>query len=290
LLQSLRAMKLASSHCRLVLLGAVFALSLNQDNSTMAVKTWTALPPLEQWKPSGLARSLYGTVERIGAALRVDIEGLENIPKGRALLVANHAFGWDVLFVMSHVFRERGRPLWVLGEHLFWRIPGLRTLARELNTVDGSRENLEQLLAHEQWVLVLPGGLREAVKPRELRYRLLWGERYGFIRAAIRQQAPIIPVAAIGADEIFDFVGDAYGRGRRWLGLERFPIPLPARLLPWPRRVPLRYVIGQALTPPAGPERADDELTVRRFRHEVAGALHELIDVALARRAGLQNM
>jgi 1-acyl-sn-glycerol-3-phosphate acyltransferase len=255
----------------------------------MAGKTWTTLPPLEQWNPSGRARRLYGLVERLGAALRVDIEGLENIPEGRALFVANHAFGWDALFVMSRVFRDRERPLWVLGEHLFWRIPGLRTLARELNTVDGSRENLEQLLAHEQWVLVLPGGLREAVKPRELRYRLLWGERYGFVRAAIRQQAPILPVAAIGSDEIFDFVGDAYGRGRRWLGLERFPVPLPARLLPWPRRVPLRYVIGEALTPPAGPEGADDDRVVRRFRHEVAGALHELIDVALARRAGLQD-
>ena len=50
----------------------------------------------------------------------------------------------------------------------------------------------------------------EALKPRELRYRLLWGHRYGFIRAAIRNRTPISPLAAIGSDELFDFVGDAY--------------------------------------------------------------------------------
>ncbi len=65
---------------------------------------------------------------------------------------------------------------------------------------------------------MLPGGLREAVKPSALRYRLLWGDRVGFVRAAIRNQAPVVPLATLGGDEIFDFVGDAYARGRRWLG------------------------------------------------------------------------
>lgn len=57
-------------------------------------------------------------------------------------------------------------------------------------------------------VLVLPGGLCEAVKPHELRYRLLWGHRYGFVRAALRHGAPLVPVASLGADDIIHLVGD----------------------------------------------------------------------------------
>jgi hypothetical protein len=52
--------------------------------------------------------------------------------------------------------------------------------------------------------------------------------------------------------------------------------------------VPLEYLIGEALPPHVGPEQSDDEVALRRYRHEVAGALHELIDGALARRAGIE--
>jgi hypothetical protein len=95
-------------------------------------------------------------------------------------------------------------------------------------------------------------------------------------------------MASIGADELFDFVGDAYARGERWFGLRGVPVPLPARILPWPRRVSLKFVIGEPLAPPLVPAGDADENLVRRFRHEVAGALHELIDVALAQRAGIR--
>jgi 1-acyl-sn-glycerol-3-phosphate acyltransferase len=254
-----------------------------------APSPWLTLPPLEGYQASARAERLYDAIERIGRGLDVRIEGIERIPEGRALIVANHAFGWDVLFVMARLFHQRGRTLWALGEHVFWKFPGLRLLARELGTVDGSPHNLDQLLEHDQPVLVLPGGLREAVKPRELRYRLLWGHRYGFVRAALRHRAPIVPMACVGSDELFDFVGDAFARGERWLGRRGIPVPLPARLVPWPRRVPLEYVIGDPVPPGLGPECQDDEVALRRVRHEVAGALHELLDSALARRAGIDR-
>lgn len=252
-----------------------------------AQSSWLTLPALDADTASPRARRLYGAIDRIGRRLDVRIEGIERIPKGRGLIVANHAFGWDVLFVMARLHRECGRKLWALGDHSFWKFPGLRQIARDLGTVDGSPHNLDQLLERDQLVLVLPGGLREAVKPRELRYRLLWGDRHGFARAAIRHRAPIVPMACLGADELFDFVGDAFDRGERWLGRRGIPIPLPARLLPWPRRVALEYVIGEPLWPGVGPEQQDDGAAVHRFRHEVAGALHELLDNALARRAGV---
>src|SRR4051812_8602576 len=162
------------------------------------------------------AEHFFGKIDRLARRFEVDVDGMEHLPAGRGLIVANHAFGWDVVFAMAAVWREQRRPVWVLGEHLWWKVPFVRRLAAGIGTVDGTPENVDRLLAQDQLVMVLPGGLREAVKPRELRYQLLWGQRYGFIHAAIRNQAPIIPLASVGTDELFDFVGNPYQRGRRW--------------------------------------------------------------------------
>ena len=106
-------------------------------------------------------------------------------------------------------------------------------------------------------------------------------------RAALRNRAPMVPLAALGADELFDFFGNSYDRGRRWLGAKRFPIPLPTRILPIPHRVRLRYVIGDPLPPPAPPEQANDPEVLRTARYLILAALQELIDTELARRVGV---
>lgn len=243
--------------------------------------------PTGLFDPEARARA-YAYVNKLARLLRVEVTGLDNVPSGGGLFVANHTFGWDVVFVMSAVWHARHRTLWALGEHVWWQFPFIRRIATTLGTVDGTPENADELLKRDELVLVLPGGLREAVKPRELRYRLLWGNRYGFIRAAIRHHAPIVPVACIGADDLFDFVGNAYRRGERLLRRPGIPIPLPTRILPIPHLVRLRFVIGEPMLPGYEPREADDQAVLRRFRHEVEGALAEIIEIELARRVGIE--
>jgi 1-acyl-sn-glycerol-3-phosphate acyltransferase len=234
-----------------------------------------------------VAQGFYQAVSRLSRVARAEVVGVENVPRGRAMIIANHTFGFDVMIPMAAVWQSTGRPVWALGEHAWWKFPFLRRLAAAVGTVDGTPKNADRLLSHEEIILVLPGGLREAVKPRELRYRLLWGERYGFVRAAIRNQAPIVPLACIGADDFFDFVGNAYRRGQRLLRRTGIPLPLPSRILPIPHLVRLRFVFGEPIPPPSPPELADDDVAVRRLRHEVEGAIHELIERELAHRAGI---
>lgn len=234
-----------------------------------------------------VAEPFFAAVERLGHTFQIEVDGLHQLPTGRGLIVANHAFGFDVVFAMAAVWRTLKRPVWVLGEHLWWRVPYVRRIAAAVGTVDGTPENIDRLLASDELVLVLPGGLREAVKPRELRYQLLWGRRYGFVRAALRHQAPIIPLASVGTDELFDFVGNPYVRGARWLGRRGIPIPLPSRILPIPHRVHTRLLFGESIAPRG---RAEDEHNfglVRSMRREVEGALHEMIEVELAKRLGI---
>lgn len=228
-------------------------------------------------------------IERVGRRLHIDVAGIERLPPGRALLVANHAFGFDVAFVMARIHAQTGRRIWGLGEHTWWMIPWLRKLAAAVGTVDGTQENVDKLLSADELVLVLPGGMREAMKPRELHYRLLWGHRYGFVRAALRNKAPIVPLACLGSDDMFDLVGNAFARARK-LKLP-FPLPRPAHLVPVPHFHPFRFVIGEPIpvdeyAKTGGP---DDETLVRRIRREVEGALHEIFEEELARRAHFSN-
>jgi 1-acyl-sn-glycerol-3-phosphate acyltransferase len=233
------------------------------------------------------ARRFHALVHAVARVARAHVSGLEKLPRGRALIVANHTFGWDVMVPMAKVYCETQRPVWALGEHAWWKVPFVRRLAAAVGNVDGTPENADKLLSREELVLVLPGGLREAVKPHELRYRLLWGRRFGFVRCAIRNRAPIVPLACVGGDDVFEFVGDAYARGRRWLGRRGIPIPFPTRVLPIPHRVRITFAFGDPIETNARPEDADDPAVLTRVRHEVEGALHELIEIELARRAGI---
>ena len=236
----------------------------------------------------------YRAIDWVAAHWHIEIVGSDSLPEGGALIVANHAFGWDVMFPMAAVWRTQRRPIWALGEHLWWKVPYLRKLAAAVGTVDGVPDNADKLLARGELVLVLPGGLREAVKPRELRYRLLWGHRYGFIRSAIRSQVPIVPLLSIGADEIFDLVGNAdtrgarwLGRAARWVGSPHLPLPRVASLLPIPHRVHLKYVFGEPIFPRFSIDHENDLKALRSMRHEVEGALHEMIEQELAKRVGI---
>jgi 1-acyl-sn-glycerol-3-phosphate acyltransferase len=231
------------------------------------------------------ADRFFRLVERAGERLGVEFSGLEHVPDGAAILVMNHAFGWDAMLPMAALRRFHRRRVWVLGEHLWWKLPFLRTLAARVGTVDGTPQNVDELLAAGELVLLLPGGLREALKPSELRYRLLWGTRYGFVRAAIRHKAPLVPVAGIGADEVFELAGDAFARGRKWLRRD-FPLPRPAWGLPIVHRRALRYMLGEPVQPTLVPGE-DEEKAVRRIRREVRGAIEEMLDEELARRLGV---
>lgn len=235
---------------------------------------------------SALSTGPAHAIDWLARRLSVEVVGLDRLPKGRALLVANHAFGfWDLALAVARIRAATGRDVHALGEHLWWKIPVVRRLAHASGIVDGTPANVDALLREDKLVLVLPGGLREALKPRELRYRLLWGHRYGFIRAAMRNDAPIVPLACIGGDDLFDLVGDAFARGKRWhLGI---PIPRLAHVVHF-HPTHLRFVVGE---PILGRERGNehDFRVVKSVRREVEGALHELIEDELARRIGFDD-
>jgi 1-acyl-sn-glycerol-3-phosphate acyltransferase len=136
--------------------------------------------------------------------------GIENIPRRRpSLFVGNHTlFSLDAPMMLVELYIRRRFVLRALGDHVHFRIPLWRDLLRRYGVVDGTRDNCARLMAAGESVLVFPGGAREVFKHKGEKYQLLWGDRVGFARMAIQYRYPIVPFAAVGAEEAFDIVLD----------------------------------------------------------------------------------
>jgi len=111
---------------------------------------------------------------------------------------------------------------------------------------------------------VLQGACREAVKPHHFAISAALGHRYGFVRAALRNRAPLVPLASIGTDEVFDFtvtLTSAVSAGC----VPPSPSHCPVRILPIPHFVKVHFTVGEPYRCDQGPERRQDMRIVRRL-------------------------
>lgn len=171
---------------------------------------------------------------------RVSVEGLEHIPDGPVLVVGNHNGGLmapDMFALMVAWWRRFGVEARAYGlMHDFpFRIPVVGPVMARLGAVHARPDNAVELLRRGAKVLVYPGGDIDAFKPWKRRHEIVFGERTGFIRVALKMGVPIVPVVSAGAHEGFRVLSD--GRSivrragiKRLTRLEAFPIAL---CLPW---------------------------------------------------------
>ena len=183
----------------------------------------------------------------------------ERARSGGALLVSNHsgALPPDAAMITKAIREEHphGRPLNITVEHFFKGYPGFSMLIPKIGCVAAHPANVHRLLFdEEQLVLVFPEGRKGTEKLYKDRYRLRRFGRGGFVEAAMRAEAPIVPVCVVGAEEAAPVFAQL-GLLKRLTGLLYFPITptfphfgllgmlgyLPAKFKhPLPRADPLR--------------------------------------------------
>src|SRR6059036_3860333 len=138
---------------------------------------------------------------------RVEVEGIDNVPSDSGgLLVSNHAGALppDAAMIGKAIREEHTnpRPLYLTVEHFFKGYPGFSMLIPKIGGVAAHPANVHRLLYDErQLVLVFPEGRKGTEKLVKDKYRLRRFGRGGFVEAAMRAQAPIVPVAVVGAEE-----------------------------------------------------------------------------------------
>jgi 1-acyl-sn-glycerol-3-phosphate acyltransferase len=160
---------------------------------------------------------------------RAEVEGMENVPDaGGALIVSNHAGALppDAAMIAKAIREEHPhpRPVHVTVEHFFKGYPGFSMLLPKVGCVAAHPANVHRLLFdEEQLVLVFPEGRKGTEKLFKDRYRLRRFGRGGFVEAAMRAQAPIVPVCVVGAEESAPVFAQV-GLLKRLTGLLYFPI------------------------------------------------------------------
>jgi 1-acyl-sn-glycerol-3-phosphate acyltransferase len=171
---------------------------------------------------------------------RGEVRGLGNIPEsGPVLLVGNHSGGNltpdTIVFTLAfNTYFGVERAFYQLAHNLVLATPTLGYL-RKFGTVAASPGNARKALRAGAALLVYPGGDYEAHRPSWESSRIDFDRRKGFIRLALEQDVPIVPVVSIGGQETAMFLtrGD---RLARLLALDRMfrlkvlPISIAA---PW---------------------------------------------------------
>ena len=208
--------------------------------------------------------------------------GLEHIPAtGPLLFVGNHTiFGvLDAPMMLYELYSKRGIYLRALGDHMHFQIPFWGGLLRRYGVVDGTRANCARLMRAGHAILVFPGGGREVAKRRGEKYQLIWKNRVGFARLAIRYRCPIVPFAAVGAEEAFDILLDANDLLRSPLGamLDRLgvrtdvimPIVKGIGPTPLPRPERLYFHFAPPIDPRKFEGRYQDDEACYALRREV---------------------
>jgi 1-acyl-sn-glycerol-3-phosphate acyltransferase len=190
------------------------------------------------------ARHIFLTVAFLHRKyFRSEVHGIENVPHGRVLLVANHAgqIPIDGSLIAAAMFMDAEPPRIVRAMVEKWAVglPFMSMLFARVGQVVGVPENAERLLAQGEALLVFPEGVRGIAKTFDHRYQLAdFG--LGFMRLAVETDTPIVPVAVVGGEEQYISVANVDGLAKL-LGVPAFPI-LPQLLIPGGQfPLPTRY-------------------------------------------------
>lgn len=230
----------------------------------------------------------YSLAYQIYRYFRPVVTGMENLPAGRVLVIANHSgqLPFDGLVVQVACLLEADPPrlLRPMAERWFPTLPFVSEAFYRSGVVLGDPINCRNLLEADNGILVFPEGARGSGKTWDHRYQLVPFGR-GFLRLALQTGTPILPVAVIGAEESIISVADLKGLARA-LGMPYFPVPAllpllgPLAYLPLPTQF---HVHMGELMHFNGPFDDEDEAIDAKV-DTVMARIQAMLDDGLARR------
>ncbi len=203
---------------------------------------------IDEWDPEHIRRTLPFNRALVRTYFRSEVIGMENIPDGPSLLVGNHSGGTLIAdtFAFAYEFYDHFGPdrrFHQLAHDLAARLPGIGGTMRKYGVLAANHDNAKKAFRAGAPVLVYPGGDWETFRPTWHSDRIEFGGRKGFIKLALEEDVPIVPVVAIGGQETALFLS----RGEhvaRALGLDRL---LRLKVLPVSIALPWGLNVGDML-------------------------------------------
>jgi 1-acyl-sn-glycerol-3-phosphate acyltransferase len=222
---------------------------------------------------------------------RIEVQGIEHVPRvGRAVLTGIHRgfMPFDGVMDFHVIAREVGRYPRFLIHPTLLKIPVPFDFAK-LGGIKVSRENADYVLQRDELLAIFPEGIEGAFRFYREAYRLGKFGRDEYVKAALRNSAPIVPFVTVGSAEIFPIFGKIEWRWWKQYTLWPFiPItptfPLP---LPLPTKWHTQFLPPLHIEQQYPPEAARDAATVRAISQNVRSRMQEAIDGMLKRRKSI---
>ncbi|MCG6137418.1 MAG: acyltransferase family protein [Nostoc sp. LLA-1] len=234
---------------------------------------------------------------------RVQTSGWHHIqPHEKVLLVGSHNGGLaapDMIMMMYDWFRIFGveRPVYGLMHPKVWETsPPIAQMAAKTGAIIAHPKMAYTALRAGASLVVYPGGAEDTFRPHHLRNKIYFAGRKAFIKLALRENVPIVPVISYGAHDtlyvvtdIYDILRQFHEWGMPWLlGID--PVVFPIYLgLPWGLamgplpNIPLPVAIKTRVCPPIvfpryGREAASDRLYVDECYEIVVSKMQQELD------------
>jgi len=169
---------------------------------------------------------------------RVTVEGLENVPAGKAVVVANHT-GWtglDHANLFLTLYDDLGRVLRTAVHPTFFRVPLVRELAPRLGFFEVSVKRSMDILDEGGLILFFPEAEEGNFKSIFKRYELQ-AFKPGFARVALAANAPVVPVVILGGEEANPSLGTLPTKDR--VGID---LPIPVNVVPFPVKWRIKFM------------------------------------------------
>lgn len=224
----------------------------------------------------GIAKYLYTKY------FRVEVSGLENIPKdGRVLIIPNHSgqLPIDGMLTAYAMLTNPSSPRVpkAMVERFFPTIPFVGNWLSSIGSIIGDPYNCAKLLENDEAIIVFPEGVRGSGKLFKDRYKL---QRFGngFMHLAMKHETPIVPVGIVGLEEsIISFanmkpVAD-------FLGIPYAPFIIPAI---FPTKVYIHF--GKPLY---FENDIQSEYEVKARVNIIKSEIRNLIDIGLSKRTSI---
>jgi 1-acyl-sn-glycerol-3-phosphate acyltransferase len=146
------------------------------------------------------------------------VRGLAGVPdKGPVLLVGYHQLlAMEITSMAEEFLREKKAVLRTLAHPVFF-VGNYEILRQELSFFDVvplyggvqvSPINTYRLFERDEFVLLYPGGIREALHRKDEDYQLFWPDQPEFVRMAAQFGVTVIPFGCVGEDDMLEIVLD----------------------------------------------------------------------------------
>lgn len=219
---------------------------------------------------------------------RVQASGLESLPQGRVLFIANHSgqIPLDGAMLGTALMLEAEPPRFprAMVERWSAELPFFSVLFPRVGQVMGSPDNARRLLENDEAIVVFPEGSRGISKTFDQRYQLTdFG--LGFMRLALETRTPIVPVSIIGAEEQYPSFANIRPLAKLF-GMPAFPI-IPQAFVGMLLPLPVRYRIqfGEPLHFQGDPD--DDDAVIEQKVWVVKQTIQSMLHRGLKERQSI---